>query len=396
MSEYNELTKRLLSEGYTIENYPKYVQLPGGVYGKDPLQNIYGGFEYKRWYCTDIVYKTGCGKFVMGNSVIGNMGYMSVEWTHENGNPVIRCPFNKSECELNNPLLHGTVGGGLSIQCWCECHVTDEEYCYEKSIEKLNKDRDEEKDRKYKEYADAHNGRICSNHMYYDERTGDWVQRYKPDICSKRCHSIFCPILGHELDRKRGNVFYDLKTGGIRHDGTLFDGDEWSHVEKGIRFFDNPVSMDICEAFVKNQSDEIYRKYKWNTLTTMQMLDKTYYAEILNIRAESRPSRDLMQDLEDIKNGASITHASDNEKRKKENKKIRRNELKEKKIQKLEKKILDIGYENIEEYSLDRVHVDKWIPKERIIELTLKREKISKDKLEQPVQMELSEFFSLK
>ena len=139
--EYNKLTKKLLSEGYTADNYPKYVRLPGGVFGKSPLENIYGGFEYKTWYRDELVYKTGCGKFIKGESVLHDMGFMGIEWSHENENPVVRCPYDKSSCELNNPLLHGERGGGLCIQCWCECHKTDEIYNYDNSIEKADNER---------------------------------------------------------------------------------------------------------------------------------------------------------------------------------------------------------------------------------------------------------------
>ena len=35
-----------------------------------------------------------------------------------------------------------------------------------------------------------------------------------------------CPVLGHELDKKKGNVFYDVKISYLRNDlnGTLFEG----------------------------------------------------------------------------------------------------------------------------------------------------------------------------
>lgn len=392
MKEYNELTKRLLSEGYTVDNYPNYIQLPGGVFGKNPLENIYGGFEYKPWYRNELVYKTGCGKFVYGKNVIHDMGYMGIDWTHENGNPVIRCPYDKANCEFNNPLLHGTMGGGLCIQCWCECHRSDEPYNIDNSFEKAEKDRQEEKDRKYNDYSNNHNGRVCGNHMYYDERTRTWKHQYSPNICANRCFSTFCPVLGKELDKKKGNVYYDLKTSGIRHDGTLFDGEVWVHIEKGIRFFDHSVSMDICNSFVKLQPERIFEKYKWNKLTTMQIMDKTYKAEIFNIRSESKPSRDLLQDLEDIKAGITITHSSDVEKKKKENKKAKRQEAQEKRIEKLEKKILQVGYENMEDYSLDKVHADKWITKERILEIETERARKIREEKTKPIQMNLNDF----
>lgn len=390
--EYNKLTQRLLSEGYTAEHHPKEVKLPGGVFGKTPLENIYGGFEYQGYYSDEFIYKTGCGKHVKGINVIDNMGFMGIEWSHENDNPVIRCPYDKSECELNNPLLHGTHGSALCFQCWCECHRTDEAYNYENSIERANKEREEDRQRRYQEYSDKHQGRVCKNHMYFNERSREWTLRYKPYECVKGCHSVFCPIRQKELDKKKGNVFYDMKTCITRQDGTLFDGEKIINITKGIRFFERPVSIDICNDFIKLQSEEIYRKHYWNHGTTMKMINKTFEFEILNIRAESRPSRDLMQDLEDIKSGISIIHESDRLKHQKENKKQRRDEAQQKKIENLEKKLLEVGYYNLDSYALDKAHADKWLSEERIEELEYLRKELLKQEEEKPVQMQLTDF----
>ena len=46
MAEYNLLTQALLAAGYTVDNFPTdKVKLPGGCYGKSPLENIYGGLN---------------------------------------------------------------------------------------------------------------------------------------------------------------------------------------------------------------------------------------------------------------------------------------------------------------------------------------------------------------
>ena len=113
MAEYNLLTQRLLSEGYSVDHYPNYVQiqdstLPGG----DPLNNLGGGFIFKRAVANDCTYKTGCGKYVLGKNVNSDMSYMGILWCHENDNPVIRCPYDIPDCPDNDPLLHGTHGGG--------------------------------------------------------------------------------------------------------------------------------------------------------------------------------------------------------------------------------------------------------------------------------------------
>ena len=397
MSKYNLLTQRLLAEGYTADNYPKdKVHIAGGYHtaSTGPLDNVYGGFKYNRVYCDNFLYKTGCGMYVKGSNVLTHMGYMGEEWCHENDNPVVRCPYDKAECPLNDNRLHGIFGGGNCIQCWCACHKTDAPYDYEHSFEKAEKDRKDEERRKYQEYADAHNGRICQNHMYYNERTREWNMYYEPTICASMCFAQngYCPVLGRKLNKKRGNVYYDLKTSGMKKQTeaqrSLFDGERWTHIEKGMRVFKNPCSMDICEAFIKVQSDKILSDYKVNH-STEYLFDKSFKAEILNIRAESKPSRDLMQDLQDIRDGIEISHASDNEKQKKEAKKEKRKLVKQKNIERLEKKIIEVGYENLVEYSVDRVHADKWLTPERLEELEQIRQQKIKEEQEKPVQLSL-------
>lgn len=387
--EYNKLTTGLLAQGFTADNHPDYVKLPGCIPDKNnPLRNYDGGFVYQGSYADSLTYKTGCGKFVKGKNVLHDMGYMGIDWCHENDNPVMRCPYGNPECSRNNPLLHGTHGGVLRAQCWCECHKTAEPYDYRNSIELANAEREAERRQKYEEYVSMHHGRVCANHMYYDEHTRTWSQRYEPHQCFHRCCSHFCPIQNRELSKKRGNVYYDLKTTRIRQDGTLFDGEKIVSVTRGIRYYDHPVSMDICEAFVKLQGGRIYEEYKWNH-SQLWALDRTFQAEILNIRAESRPSRDLMQDLQDIKNGIEIRYDADLRKADKEQKSRKRAEAMEKKIQALERKLLDVGYENLETYSLDKIHADKWLTPERIRELAEIREQRMLEEKNQPVQLSL-------
>ena len=273
--------------------------------------------------------------------------------------------------------------------CQCVCHRTEECYDYENSIEKADDERQAEKRRKYEEYSKTHKGRVCLNHMYFNERTREWRLEYEPQRCARICYSQdgWCPVLCRQLSRKKGNVYYDLKTSHIRKDGTLFDGEVIVHIEKGIRYFERPVCMDICQAFVRqNGKDIIWDKYKWNTYTTVKLFDPTFHAEILNVRAESRPSRNLMQDLTDIQDGIKISHSSDLIKRQKEAKRERRQKARGKRIEKLEAKLLKTGYDSLEEHSLDRIHADKWLSPERIEDLEELR--LQRIKAEQ-VQMSL-------
>lgn len=385
---YNKLTEELLAKGYTADNYPKHmVHIGNSGCPDNPLDNYYGGFEYNRMYAEEIIYQTGCGLYVKGENVLSNVGYMNEEWSHENYNPLIVCPYNKSDCKCNDERLHDCRG-------WCVCHVAELPYDYENSFEREEELKREEKKRKYQEYLDAHDGRSCRNHMFYNERTKTWSQKYNPERCAENCCSKdgYCPILGKQLSHKRGNVYYDVKTSGIiqqtEEQQSIFDGDRWETIRKGIRYFKKPCSIDICEAFVRVCSNEIDRNYRINH-TSEKMINKTWNFEILNIRAESKPSRDLLQDLADIKAGISVSFEPDSEKREKEWKKKKKQEAQKKKIERLEKKIIETGYENLEENSLDRVHADKWLSGERMEELEQIRQQKIKEEQNKPVQLSL-------
>ena len=326
MKEYNNLTKRLLAEGYTETNYPDYVQLPTGT-----LNNPYGGFEYKRYWIYEKIFKTPCGLQCKGENCLTGLYCMGIEYTFENNNALAECPYDKKKCELTKTL-------NTSIRTNCPVHMIDEEYEYEGSIEGIQKLQDDEIEREKTSFILQKNGRICENHMHYDKEKKEWNMHYDPSICANMGCSGNCPVLGRKLDKKKGNVYYDIKTTGRRYDldGTLFEGQIDIVIQKGKRMFKSPVSMDICNVYMKFCKDKIrdYVKMKYHSeLFFAKYYNRYFKVEVLNIRAESRPSRNLEQDLEDIKNGIRVFHESDTEKKRKEQKKERREESKQKKIE---------------------------------------------------------------
>lgn len=389
MGEYNLLTQRLLAEGYTVENYPDYVRLPASCWGKDPLQNLQDGFEYTPEYQNQMVFKTGCGLLVKGSHFShGDMSYMGITWIPENDNPVINCPYRKDACDLRNPLLGGPVGGGLSKLFQCDCRRTEEPYDYEKSYDRACDDRNREIRQKYEEFVQRRGGHVCHWHTRYDDWTGEWLQHYDPMICAQFCTNAggICDLTHEPISKRKGNVFYDVKTSYIRHDGTLFDGEQVVTIRKGVRLFETVKSMTICEAAARQKS-KIQKKEEEKRHSEIRLLG--WKVEVLNIRAERRESRDLMQDLRDIQEGIQIVHASDLEKSQKADKKERRQQARQKQIEKLEKKILEAGYDGLKEHSLERRHADKWLGEGRIDELEAMRKERLKEEQERPVQLSL-------
>ena len=221
MREHNELTKKLLAEGYTAENYPDYVILPGSCWGNDKLQNLSGGFEYKREVSNKFVYKTGCGMYLLGKNAITHMSFMGYSWMHENYIVVTNCPYRKTDCELNNPVLN------YHKFKHCECRRVNEEYNYDNSVESMWKKRTRKRQAvqgvEEREMAGVHKSRVYN----WDEGG----RNYSPHAW--RC-TIVSVIYGSRLIRKR-NVYYDEADMDNKRRHTL-DGTEQVRIVKGKSF----------------------------------------------------------------------------------------------------------------------------------------------------------------
>lgn len=397
---YNLLTQKLLAEGYTADDHPDYVYVSKGWDKEDLLNNPYGGFEYYGWYTYGKTFRTPCGLQCKGTSCMTGLSRGNIVFSFENDMATVRCPYNDKECMRRHPLLHGSED--LNVRC--NVLMTDEEYCYEGSVEGILKLDDDRIRREKIGFNLMHQGRTCDTHMRYDDEKKEWQMRYNPCECARlRCNGkhgeafeecqLICPILGRPLDKRKGNVFYDIKVTSQRRDldGTLFEGLVDTQIEKGVRFLERPVSMDICQNIVKLCRDEIESWVKLNRyhaeLFFAEYYGRVFTVEIVNIRAEQRESRDLMQDLQDIKAGIQVFHASDAKRESEENKKERREKAKEKRIDAIEKKILDIGFGNLE--WIDRNRAYKLLDSDRIDELEAMREANLKKEQEKPVQLSI-------
>ena len=181
-----------------------------------------------------------------------------------------------------------------------------------------------------------------------------------------------------------------MKITMIRQDDTFFSGQEEISIKKGCRFLEHPTSLTICEHIIQHSKQDILQKASDHY--SRQILLSGWRVEILNVRAEQRESRDLLQDLQDIQNGITVTHASDQTKREKEAKQQRRADRKEKQQQKLEKKIIEYGWQSIPPHSPDYFHAMKWFGEEKIQFLEQLHQDFLKSRQEQPQQLSLFEF----
>ena len=153
-------------------------------------------------------------------------------------------------------------------------------------------------------------------------------------------------------------------------------------ITKGVKFLSKPVSMTIAEAIAIRCKKDIQRREESRRSMDIY-LGKIDKIEVLNIRAERKESRDLIQDLQEIKAGATIHHASDDEKAVKTKKSENRKKAEAAKIRRLEKAVMDNGFENQPDHMKHRLV--KFLGEDRIQELENMRNEVKSE----PEQMSM-------
>jgi len=341
MREETELTRRLLAEGYKPEDTPP------GMRAYNPY---YGGWTYDSTTLRAMVFETPCGLLAKGDHFTnGHMSYGGIDWRPENDNPVICCPlFTTEPCPLMHPILQrlwiGCRSGDIARQC--ACHPTTRPYVYECSVDEASDRRDQETDRRWKEFSAAHKGRLCRHQSSYGRTVKKWHTGYDPMECARLNCQHYCDVLAKELDRKRGNVFYDLRMSWIEKGHGLFPDQQKVSIKKGCKLLDKTVSLTICKAIVKYGRHRVdaYIRLKYHH---QLFFDPTLEIEVLNLRAARMDTRDIQQDLQDIANGIEVTHAADSLKAAKAQKRARREAAKQQRIRKIERMILAHGWDDL-------------------------------------------------
>lgn len=366
MEKLNKLTKRLLAEGWTQEQTPP---------GCRPWNQWHGGWEYTYQSRLDVVFETPCGLLLERSEVShsGYMSYMGIDWTEENDNATIICPYydRTTPCTLNHPLLEENVTAGCHYESlhFCAVHETDKPFDYERSCRKVKDLAEAEEARLWQEFSDRHQGRACQNHCRYNRKTKTWRAGYYPMHCAQY-GCTYCVVLQMEIDRtKKGNIFYDKRiTRLIRGEG-IFQDQESTQVIKGIKLLDKSIPLQLCENIIKyglhDVKDSLMLNHHWEMFMNPGMT-----IEFINFRAEKKVTRDLLQDLEDTANGIAVCHAADVEKETAEAKKRRRDSARKRKAEAMEKKILNQGLDAFSGYQKERF--ERFLGDERCEELDQK------------------------
>ena len=306
----NELTKRLYAEGWTREHHPDY------VYWSD-----WENFGYKWDFALGLVWQTPCGLDVDGRSVAAaDTSYMGVDYCPENGNPLLRCPYSRKDCEH----IPDGLGGKYP---WCPCRLVEGPYDYERSAEKIEHEADQRRKRQYMEIT---GGQYCACVVGCNGYDGGLVEvNYDVDQCIRcGCRNEFCSIRKQARDLKKVNVFYDVRRTYITRVGIIED--TRTELTKGVKVFPHPVARTDAEIWLatkKAEFDPIRDKHIINPRLNpedrrMEYFSKHHRAwpgydyfefhyEVENIRIEARETRDLLQDLRDVADGLTVVHDSD-------------------------------------------------------------------------------------
>lgn len=312
-------------------------------------------------------YKSPCGVFVEGINTNNGLSWLGTDYGFENDNPWMLCPKKCANCKLREEPFASEGDGVLKL--FCIVHPTDETYDYEHSFEGIKKLKDDELNRKKISFSLEKNGRICDNHMHFNVESQEYEFNYSPSMCASGGCSAqnggICPVLGRQLTKDKGNVYYDLHIYGRDYskDGTLFEGEQFHDVIKGIQLYDKPINLDIANLIAKLETDHIRFTARYNRKEVNSMWaflgergERDYHIEVKNIRAEKKVTRDFEQDLEDIDNGIRVYHDFDERRKKKEEKSQKRKEALEKRKLAIYKKISKNGWDTLDYINKNKAH----------------------------------------
>lgn len=335
MTELNNLTKKLLSEGYSKENPPPH-------YIK--WDDFYGGWQYHSVQTENMCLITPCG-LMQKAWFIHEISFGGINWCLENDNALVFCPYQKKGCPKNNPLIKDLkIGYGF----FCESKISNEPYDYERSIAKIDKRNFELEEGQIKAFAKTCKDGFCREQLCFNHITGAmWLDDDPTRCINNNCS--YCTLRKQPISTKKGNVFYDLKLISLVKGEGLFPDELKTSIIKGKRFFDKNRSITLCQWIAEKPGiiEEKERSRHHRELFFSKYHGMYFELEILNVRAETRESRDLDQDLRDLADGIKVTHYSDTVAQAKEAKHERKQKAQSSKIRALKKQIEGSGFASL-------------------------------------------------
>lgn len=298
----NDLTARLLAEGYDQHRHPDYV-----------MWESVGKFSYTYDFLKGSNWQTGCGLYLKFEiDACGSTGYNGVLYCPENNNHLIRCKTPAKEADCPHAIR-------FPFGYFCPIHLADR-YDYQNSIERLKKEYDrierqslEEMEQKYPGFR----GCACRD---FDRITHKVIVNYNPANCLANgphgCLENTCYITGKSRDVSLANIYYDLRITYDRQKGFLAWTD--TQIIKGIRYLSGRRTVTALEEWLRVYPDGIEDKERGNRHHQLYFSYGAMKIKVENIRIEKRVVRDLAQDIQDAREGILVIHDSEAQKKRKD------------------------------------------------------------------------------
>ena len=325
--EVNRLTARLLESGVALDDPATW---PEDVWRCDRAN-----FAYKRERQFTPTWESPCGLLIRSHGDFWGEVWVGGEFhCAENDNPLFECPRPGVPCDHRLPYPAGMN---------CQFHRTDRVWTESGSCERLIRDR-LARERQWREVQMRdHPGfdGFCAN--LRKNELPDGMFRYEKNYWLERCISLKCkntqcPCLGwKERDVRPANIFYDLYIERRFTEGLVPYSEK--SIIKGLKVFDKAVAMHDAELALRiweknpnarmlpsqmlrrldvavNLENNIGSKEVYFVRTHGKLHEREcrVHAEIRNIRVARQEGRDLMQDLQDVRDGITVQHASDMQK----------------------------------------------------------------------------------
>lgn len=181
------------------------------------------------------------------------------------------------------------------------------------------------------------------------------------------CTNQVCLIRKQQRDLSKANVLYDIRRTWITKVGFLTE--LRVEVTKGVKVFEKPVAKTDAEIWLKAQEaafnpvhdDSIIQRPRKTREDRAQEYftkmhrkwpgydDFEFHYSIENVRIERREQRDILQDLRDVADGIEVVHDADKINAAKVQERARKEAGKQKNIPKMERMILSIGWDGMDD-----------------------------------------------
>jgi len=323
----NELTNRLLAEGYDKDHQPEYAQWTN-----------WNHFEYTVAVLKETIWEAPCGLIKKGCGY-ENGSHLGVTYCPENDNPRFGCPYY-DEVPCPHRIDTNLIGWN------CIFHQIVRGYDYEISVEKLWDEWDNIKSQAWKTATSDIGYCRC---MTWNRENRKYIARHNVVECIRSgCKNEICAVTKKPRNLQKVNIYYDILRVWRYQKGLLTYEDK--KPEKGVRRFPKAFARSDAEIWLKlNGDNDVKFQPKLTSTDRQERHFSEYHGKngfrdydwfefsltVQNIRIEYRERRDLAQDLADIADGIEVVHAGDVTQQKaqeKRNRKLKRQTAKQRRL----------------------------------------------------------------